>query len=87
MRQENALLRQKLDVLARRFFGKKSDDLVDKSFPYPIVPGTTSEVMASCESARRAVAEMRVVDIEWERQDAYLASLRDITERKRTEKQ
>ncbi|MGB0389874.1 MAG: histidine kinase dimerization/phospho-acceptor domain-containing protein, partial [Ardenticatenaceae bacterium] len=34
---------------------------------------------------KNAIAEMRVVEIEWEKQTAYLASLRDITQRKQAE--
>lgn len=44
-----------------------------------------TEVEALRKDKENAVVEMRVVETEWEGEIAYLASLRDITERKRTE--
>lgn len=44
-----------------------------------------TEVAAICKDKENAVVEMRVVETEWEGAMAYLASLRDITERKRSE--
>jgi signal transduction histidine kinase len=56
--------------------------LVGTPFGFPLVEGETTEI----ELARSGcVAEMRVVRTEWEGQLAFIASLRDITERKRAQ--
>jgi two-component system, NtrC family, sensor kinase len=44
-----------------------------------------TEVKAIRKHKENAVVEMRVVETEWEGEIAYLATLRDITDRKRTE--
>ncbi|MGB8689678.1 MAG: PAS domain-containing protein [Microcoleus sp.] len=44
-----------------------------------------TEVEAIRKQKENAVVDMRVVETEWEGEIAYLASLRDITDRKRTE--
>jgi two-component system, NtrC family, sensor kinase len=44
-----------------------------------------TEVEAIRKGKENAVVEMRVVETEWEGEMAYLATLRDITDRKRTE--
>ncbi len=49
------------------------------------VAGETTELDIMQKGGKTAVAEMRVVETEWEREIAHLASLRDITERKRAE--
>ena len=64
--------------------GHKAEDLVDNLFGFPIVSGAT-EVEIARRGQEIAIAEMRMVGIMWERKEAYLASLRDITERKQME--
>ncbi|HLO50868.1 MAG TPA: PAS domain S-box protein [Kamptonema sp.] len=44
-----------------------------------------TEVKAIRKDKENAIVEMRVVETEWEGEMAYLSTLRDITERKRTE--
>lgn len=64
-------------------FGRERDDFVDTvfSFPLPAVD-QTSEIETIDSQGRPIVAEMRAVQIEWEGQQAHIASLRDITEHK-----
>jgi signal transduction histidine kinase len=52
------------------------------SFPFP-PPNRTTEIEIIDAHGKVNVAEMRTVEIEWEEEKAYLASLRDITEHKR----
>ncbi len=54
-------------------------------FGTPLIAGETTELDIVGSTGTRVVAEMRVVDIEWSGQKAYLASLRDVTLRKMTE--
>jgi signal transduction histidine kinase/DNA-binding NarL/FixJ family response regulator len=63
----------------------KKKDLLNKPFGFPLKGGKTSEIEIIQQSGETTIAEMRVADIDWESKPAYLASLRDITERKETE--
>ena len=69
---------------AERLIGRAARALEGTRLGFPLVPGESSEVDVVAGPAART-AEMRVVAIEWEGQPAALASLRDVTERKRTE--
>ena len=64
-------------------FGVKAQDLVGNEFAYPLVVGQTTEIEIRNDGGQPNVAEMRVVETEWDSAPAYLASLRDVTERKR----
>jgi HD-GYP domain-containing protein (c-di-GMP phosphodiesterase class II) len=67
---------------AEQLFDQKSDELIGKEFGYPMVSGKTSEIQIVRQGNGTATAEMRLVDMDWEGKEAYLATLRDITERK-----
>lgn len=69
---------------AEEIFGKPANTLVDTFFGFPVSSGGTTEI----DILRRGeaiTAEMRVVEIDWEGGLAYLASLRDVTERKQAQ--
>jgi signal transduction histidine kinase len=70
---------------AEALFGRKAEELLGELFDFPVVAGQTTEVSVVRSSGEAAVAEVRVVETNWEGENVYLASLRDITERKRTE--
>ncbi|MBN1621679.1 MAG: response regulator [Endomicrobiales bacterium] len=72
---------------AESFFCKKSKEIIGKPFKYEIDPNKIVEINITQNRNKISIAEMRVVEIEWEREPAYLASLRDITERKRAEEE
>jgi len=67
---------------AESLFDRKAGSLLGRQFGYPIVAGETPEIDIIRRGRETGVAEMRVVEIEWEGETAYLASLRDVTERK-----
>ncbi|MFQ5903519.1 MAG: sensor histidine kinase [Candidatus Binatia bacterium] len=67
-------------------FGRNSDEMVGELFGFPLVTGETTEVEIFRGHEDRIVAEMRVADAVWKGSTAYLATLRDITERKQMEK-
>ncbi|MBF0310804.1 MAG: response regulator [Magnetococcales bacterium] len=57
-------------------------------FGFPVVAGGTTELdIVPAPGQERRVAEMRVSHTLWEGKPAYLASLRDITERKNVERE
>ncbi len=64
----------------------KQKELVHKPFDYPLGKGKTSEIEISHKGKEKTIAEMNVVEINWEGSHAYLASLHDITKRKQMEK-
>jgi signal transduction histidine kinase len=68
------------------FIGRcERENLVGELFGIPLVDGESTEVDILSPYRPPRVAEMRVIEIEWEGQPAYLASLRDITARKQME--
>jgi len=70
---------------AEALFERKVKDLLGAQFGFPAVAGETTEIDIMRKGGKTAVAEMRVVETEWEGKTVYLASLRDITERKRAQ--
>ncbi|MEE9400489.1 MAG: PAS domain S-box protein, partial [Dehalococcoidia bacterium] len=67
--------------------GRRAEELIGKPFGSPTVAGETTEVDIVHGDGETVTAEMRVAETEWEGESAYLASLRDITERERMEKE
>ncbi len=71
---------------AEALLSRPARQLVGAPFGQPLTGGETAEIDL-CPAQRHGrpffpIAEMRVVEIEWEGQPAFLATLRDITERK-----
>jgi signal transduction histidine kinase len=73
-----------VNTAATKLFGVGRDELLDSSFGFPLVTDETTELDFVCAGEAR-VAEMRVVESEWEGRPACIASLRDVTDRKRAE--
>ena len=69
---------------AEHLFGRSRQDLLGSTFGIPISPVEQSaEIEVPTSDGDLLIAEMRRVEIEWENERAYLASLRDISERKK----
>ena len=68
---------------AEVFFSCKAEEFLGHLLGFPLVAGETTEIDIVPGKAGEIIAEMRVVETDWEGEPAYLASLRDITERKR----
>jgi signal transduction histidine kinase len=69
---------------ATTLFGAGPGELLGTHFGFPLVAAGITELDLRSDGEVR-VAEMRVVESEWEGHAAYIASLRDVTERKRAE--
>ncbi len=67
------------------FFSCKAGDRVGELFGFPIVAGGVTELDIIHRGGEKGVGELRVVETEWEGEAAYLALLRDITDRKRAQ--
>ncbi len=65
--------------------GRKQEELLNQPFDFPLGISKKSEIEITRPGNGKTVAEMNVVEIDWEGKPAYLASLRDITERKQAE--
>jgi PAS domain S-box-containing protein len=73
---------------AETLFGKSTAELIGLPFGFPLVSGETTELDILNQNQRGfVIVEMRVVEIEWDSQRAFLASLRDITARKLAERE
>jgi signal transduction histidine kinase len=72
---------------AESLFGKTAKALIGQTvFDFPLVSGQTKEFVIYRVGQSTNTVEVRVVDTVWEGQHAFLASLRDISERKRVER-
>ena len=69
---------------AELLLGRSSEHVVGAQFGFPHTRGGAVEIEVVAGGAPR-VAEMRIVEVDWEGTPAFLASLRDVTERKRAE--
>jgi len=72
---------------AEVLFGRKAKELVGELFGFPVMGAEVIELDVISHGREPGIAEMRVVETEWNGQNAYLALLRDITERKRANEQ
>ena len=66
-------------------FGRSEDELKALDMGLPVVDGESSEVQIRRPDGTAATAEMRAVPLVWDGAAAYLATLRDVTERKQLE--
>ena len=69
---------------AGRLLGRSADDLIGTTFGAPLTleAATDIDVIAA---GTPTTAELRVVEIDWHGAPAFLASLRDVTDRRRAE--
>ncbi len=70
---------------AQALFGLDHDALLGQIFGLPVCLERAMELDVVNSRVPDTVVEMHVVEIEWEGEHAFLASLRNITERKRAE--
>ncbi|MDM7999566.1 MAG: PAS domain S-box protein [Dehalococcoidia bacterium] len=66
---------------AARLLGREPGELVGTLFRFPLNEGT--EIEMTNQNGEEAIAEMRIVELDWEGAPAYLATLRDVTRRKK----
>jgi signal transduction histidine kinase len=67
--------------------GRPAARLLGEPFGFPCVAGSTAEIEILRPGGESAAAEMRVVETRWDGRPAFLATLRDITQRKSLEEQ
>jgi two-component system, cell cycle sensor histidine kinase and response regulator CckA len=69
------------NIAALSLFGRSNDDFVGAPLGYPIPVNEMAEISFT-KDGKMHFAEMRAAQFEWDRKPAYLASIRDITEKK-----
>jgi two-component system CheB/CheR fusion protein len=73
------------NAAAESMLGRSTGELLGERFTIPVVPGKTSEIDFFKKGSPPRIAEMRVVSTWWQGNAAFLATLRDVTERKQAE--
>ena len=73
------------NAAAEAMLGRATGELLGERFTIPVVPGKSAEIDILKRGAPQRIAEMRVVATWWQGNPAFLATLRDITERKQAE--
>ena len=72
---------------AELLFGCAADKLPGELFSFPLAATGGKEIHIPRKDDKTAIAEIRVTNIQWEGKGAYLACLRDITQRKQMEEE
>ena len=72
---------------AESLFGYKREEFIGRLFVFPLVAGKKTEIDIIKQKGEKLVAEMNLVEIDWEDKEVYLASIRDISSRKKAEKE
>jgi diguanylate cyclase (GGDEF)-like protein/PAS domain S-box-containing protein len=75
-----------LNPAAEYMLGRPSSDLLGEHIGLPMaIAGPPVELTLVTADGSERVAEMQVAEVEWDGEPAFVASLRDVTERKRLE--
>lgn len=70
---------------ARKLLAVSGDALLGEPFGIPVTATERSEITLLRDGHPHRIAEMRVTTTEWQGEPAYLAMLRDVTERRKAE--
>lgn len=76
-----------LNPAARALFGPEDQQFLSDILRHPDTAGTTLEVSIERTGRDPIIAELQIVETQWEHEPASLATLRDITSRKAYERQ
>ncbi len=67
------------------FFARSRDELLGQPFPFPVVTDKPTELPFPQDGQPTKIAEMCVAKTQWHNEAAFVATLRDITQRKQLE--
>jgi signal transduction histidine kinase len=76
-----------INPAAEEMFSRRAGELMGQPFGYPVVAGETTQIDIVRSDGQTIAAEMRVVELSWDGGPAHLATLRDITQRRKLEEQ
>ena len=74
-----------INKAAEALFGRPRSELVGEPFGFPIEGNEPADIELRRPDEEVRAAEMRVAPIQWEGESAWLASIRDVTDRKHAE--
>ena len=74
-----------VNPMAAQLLDRQPEELLGHPCGFAVSPGETIELEIVIDGAKGGTADVRVVETNWEGEAAYLACIRDITERKRSE--
>ena len=77
---------QFMNPAGEKLFRTTIDDFVGQQFGFPLMAEDSAEIELFAWREDPVIAEMRAVETDWEGKPAFLASIRDITRRKKMEK-
>lgn len=72
------------NAAALTFFDQRMDEMLGRTFDFPLLPGTHREISWKASGGER-VGQLRVAELEWRMDKAFLASIHDITELRKLE--
>lgn len=72
---------------AKTLFGRKTEDLMGRILGIPIIVNNYSEIEILQPTGKLVIARMRLVKINWEEKEAFLASLVDVTDLQQAQEQ
>jgi len=72
-----------VNLAARLLLGRPERELLGRPFGFPVLQDGVGELDIQRKGSDRAVAEMRVAEIDWGERNAYLVSLRDVSDHRR----
>ncbi|MEQ9236205.1 response regulator [Coleofasciculus sp. E2-BRE-01] len=78
---------QFINPAALSLFSRQEDELLGQVLGFPVVGEDNTEVDVRTGTGESRVAQMRVVQIEWQGKKSYLISLRDVTQQKLVEQE
>jgi signal transduction histidine kinase len=76
-----------INPAALSLFNREEDELLGQVLGFPVVGEDNTEVDVRTGTGENRVAQMRVVEIEWQGKKSYLVSLRDVTQQKQVEQE
>ena len=71
-----------LNPAAETILDRKKEEVLRETFGFPVLAEETTEINIVRRNGSIGWAEMRLVEIVWEGESSYLASLHDVTERR-----
>jgi len=74
-----------VNPVAERLFLQSASELMGRAFDYAVDLDGSAEIEIKRSDGNTKIIEMRTVKTQWDEKDAFLISLRDITERKQLE--
>ena len=70
-----------LNSAAKRLFGKNYKDSILEIADFDTTKNSVKEVLINCANGNKIIGEVCISETDWEGKDAYLFSVRDITEK------